>query len=157
GDASSLGRVGGRPVLWVGGGGKLLCVEDKGRAFEVVPSEFRPRDGAQQDFNRIAVDPERDEGYTSDGGNLPYRSDERTGRGGMLMRAGKPFHGVDLAVGYDGHLYCRTGTSYAGPLERFDRNLKPVPFTGGSHILTPYVYSRYGVGNCEKGLGVGPD
>ena len=38
-------------------------------------------------------------------------------------------HGVDLAVGYDGYLYCRTGTGYSGPLERYDRALKPVPTT----------------------------
>ena len=39
----------------------------------------------------------------------------------------------------------------------FDRDLKPAPFPSGSHILSSYIYSRYGVGNCEKGLGVGPN
>ena len=157
GDASALGRIDGHPVLWVGGGDMLLCVKDKENALEVVPTGFKPRAGAQQDYNRIAVDYERNEVYTSDGGNLLFRYDGQTGQGGVVVQNGKPFHGVDLAVGYDGHLYCRTGIGYSGPLERYDRNLKPVPFATGSHVLSPYIYSRYGVGNCEKGLGVGPD
>lgn len=157
GDASALGRIDGQPVLWIGGGGPLLCVKDKGNAFETVATAFKPREAVQQDWNRIAIDYERDEIYTSDGGNLLYRYDGQTGAGGALLRDGKPFHGVDLAVGYDGYLYCRTGTGYSGPLERFNRELKPVVFPSGSHILSPYIYSRYGVGNCEKGLGVGPN
>jgi sugar lactone lactonase YvrE len=157
GDASALGRIEGQPVLWVAGGGTLLCVKDKGESLEVMPSGFNPQPRGQQDWNRIAVDSERDEVYTSDGGSLLFRYDGKTGKGGPLMRDGKPFQGVDLAVGYDGYLYIRTGPSFAGPLERFDRDLKPVPFGSGTHVLSPYIYSRYGVGNCEKGLGVGPN
>jgi hypothetical protein len=157
GDTSALGKVDGQPVLWVGGGGKLLCLKDKGTSFESITTNFRPRPNAQQDWNRIAVDYNRDEVYTSDGANLLFRYDGKTGRGGVLLQNGKPFHGVDLAVGYDGHLYCRTGSSFSGPLARYDRDLKPVKFSSGTNVLTPYIYSRYGVGNSEKGLGVGPD
>jgi len=157
GDTTALGRVGEQPVLWVGGGGALLCIQDKGDAFAEMPTAFQPKPGGQQDWNRIAVDPQREEVYTSDGGNFLFRYDGRTGKGGAMTKDGKPFHGVDLAVGYDGNLYCRTGTGYSGPLERFDRDLNPVPFASGTHSLSPYVYSRYGVGNCEKGLGVGPN
>ena len=157
GEATALGQANGQPVLWIAGGGALLCVRDAGDKLAVTPTAFKPREDAQQDWNRIAVDYERDEVYTSNGGNLLYRYDGKTGVGGVLLRDGKPFNGVDLAVGYDGNLYCRTGTGYSGPLERFDRDLKPVAFASGSHILSPYIYSRYGVGNCEKGVGVGPN
>jgi len=157
GDASALGQVNGQPVLWVAGGGSLLCVRDADGKLATVQTAFKPREDAQQDWNRIAVDYERDEVYTSNGGNLLYRYDGKTGAGGIMTKDRKPFHGVDLAVGYDGHLYCRTGLGYSGPLERFDRDLKPIAFPSGSHILSPYIYSRYGVGNCEKGVGVGPN
>ncbi len=156
GASSALGQVEGKAVLWLGGGGALICVKDAGAAFEVVTTSFAPRKEAQQDWNRIAVDHDRNEIYTSNGGNLIYRYDGQTGKGEILKKKGQPFHGVDLAVGYDGLLYCRTGKGYSGPLQRFTRDLEPAPFPSGSHILTKYIYSRYGVGNCEKGLGVGP-
>lgn len=155
GDTSALGRFQGQPALWIGGGGSLICIKDTGSALEMVPTAFRPRAGAQQDWNRLAVDYQRDEIYTSDGTNLLFCYDA-AGAGGLLTRDGKPFHGVDLAVGYDGLLYCRTGVGYSGPLERYDRDLKPAPFEQGSHVLSPHIYSRYGVGNSEHGLGVGP-
>jgi hypothetical protein len=155
GDTSALGRFQGQPAVWIAGAGSLICVKDAGGRLEIVPTAFRPREDSQQDWNRIAVDYQRDEIYTSDGTNLLYRYDVN-GVGGLLTKAGKPFHGVDVAIGYDGLLYCRTGPSFSGPLERFDRDLKPAPFASGTHVLSPYIYSRYGVGNSEHGLGVGP-
>lgn len=155
GDTSALGRFQGQPALWIAGAGNLICVKDTGAGLAIVPTEYKPRPDSQQDWNRLAVDFDRDEIYTSDGTNLLYRYDAK-GDGGLLMKASKPFHGVDVSVGYDGLLYCRTGVGFSGPLERLDRDLKPAPFASGSHVLSPYIYSRYGVGNSEHGLGVGP-
>jgi hypothetical protein len=156
GVGSALGRSGDAAALWVGGAKGLVCVRDLGASLAVVETRFKPRPKAQADWNRLVVDPLRDEVYTSDGGNLIYRYDGKTGEGGPLEKDGQPFHGVDVAVGYDGLLYVRTGTSFSGPLERVDRDLKPAPFAGGSHVISPTIYSRFGVGNCEKGLAVGP-
>jgi hypothetical protein len=157
GSASALGQIDGKPVLWIGGRGAMICVRDAGAEFQIVETGFKPRPEAQLDWNRIAVDHDRDEVYTSNGTNLLYRYDGRTGEGGLLKVKGKPFHGVDVAVSYDGLLYVRTGTGFSGPFERFTRELEPAPFgETGTHVLSKYIYSRFGVGNCEKGVGVGP-
>lgn len=153
---AALGQIGGQPVVWIASSKGLLCVKDSGSKLEIVASKFAPRAEAQCDWNRIAADYKRDEIYTSDGGNLIYRYDGKTGAGGILKKNGKPFNGVDLAIGYDGLVYFRAGIGYSGPLERYDHELNPAPFPNGTHVICASIYSRYGVGNCEKGLGVGP-
>jgi hypothetical protein len=72
-----------------------------------------------------------------------------------LKKNGQPFWCVDMAVGYDGSLYMRTGNSFTGPLEHYSRELAPLPFATGSHQLWD-IYSRYGIGFCDKGVGAGP-
>jgi hypothetical protein len=156
GEASALGVMGGKPVLWLGGGGEVVCVRDAGAAFETVETAFKPKPDSQLDWNRIATDYERDEIYTSNGVNNLWRYDGKTGKGEILRTKAGVFLGVDLAVGYDGLLYIRTGGSYSGPFERYTRDLAPAPFASGSHVMSPHIYSRFGVGNCEKGVGVGP-
>ena len=157
GSASALGIIKGKPVLWIGGSGATICVRDAGTSFQPVETGFKPKPNGQLDWNRITVDLNTDEVYTSNGTNLLYRYNGLTGEGGLLTVNKKPFHGVDVAVGVKGLLYVRTGTSYSGPFQRFTHDLKPAPFPSGSHVLSPYIYSRYGVGNCEKGVGVGPN
>jgi hypothetical protein len=137
--------------------GDLAALADKGSAFEPVPTAFAPPTDALDVFNRIAVDASREEVYVSDGGNLFWRFDGRTGEGQMLKKGAKPFCGTDLAVGYDGLLYVRTGEGFSGPLERYTREMEPAPYPSGTHVLSKYIYARYGIGNCEKGIGVGPD
>lgn len=147
-----------RALLWVAGvGDGILALEDKGGALTPVETRFKPRSEAQIDWNRLSVDYARDELYVSDGGNKIWRYDGKTGEGGIFKdKAGKPLAAVDLSVGYDGLLYIRTGESFSGPLERFTRELAPAPYPSGTHVISPSIYSRYGIGNCEKGLGVGP-
>jgi NHL repeat len=135
----------------------LLVLEDRGAEFQPVKLPYGPRAGVQADFARIATDPLREELYVSNGVNLLYRYNGNTGEGGMLKKNAKPFYAPDLTVGYDGLLYVRSGKSFSGPLERLDRDLKPVPFSGiGTHKLY-HIYGRYGIGYCEKGVGVGAD
>lgn len=150
---------GGKTTVWIAGLPEgMLALEDKGSVLEPVQTAFKRRPEAQIDWNRLSVDYERDELYVADGGNLIWRYDGKTGAGGVLKRKdGKALAAVDLAVGHDGLLYVRTGESFSGPLERMTRDLDPKPYAGGSHILSPGIYSRFGIGNCEKGLGVGPN
>jgi hypothetical protein len=148
--------VGGKPALWLACGKTFMCLEDKGGTFAKVETGFRPQPDSQMDFNRLTVDPERETLYGTDGCNRIWRYDGATGVGTLLKKNGKVFNGVDVALGYDGLLYFRTGTEWSGPLERYTRELEPAPFATGSNVLTKHVFSRYGHGYCEKGLGVGP-
>jgi hypothetical protein len=144
-------------VYCAGVPGDLVMLVDKGGTFEPVKTAFAPQPGALDVFNRISVDATREEIYISDGGNLFARFSGVTGEGGLLQKDGKPFHGTDLSVGYDGLLFIQTGEGFSGALERFTRDLAPAPYPSGTHVLSKYIYGRYGIGNCEKGLGAGPD
>mgnify|MGYP000944914420 CR=1 FL=1 len=148
-----------RTLVWLAGvKGSVAALEDKGAAFEPVATAFVPDPEKQEAFSRIAVNPENDDVYISDGYNLVWRYDGRTGEGGMLKRGGKPFNAVDLTVGHDGLLYVRSGDGYSGPLERLNRDLAPAPYAAtGTHVLSKYIYGRFGTGFCEKGVGTAPD
>jgi len=148
-----------KTVLWVSGiRGGVVPIEDKGAALEKADSHFGVSKSVPGPWGRLATDYERDEIYVSDYGTSFWRYEGETGKGGRLKRGKTAFRGTDLAVGYDGLLYVRTGKSFSGPFERFDRDLKPVAFNGiGTHVLSPYIYSRMGNGMAERGIGVGPD
>lgn len=151
GECMALGKVGGKPVIWLAGGADgVVCIRDSGAAFEVIETGFKGVPGGEANFCRLAVDYARDEVYANDGGAGLWRYDGVTGKGERLR------NGPDVAVGCGGMLYYRTGDGYAGPMERLTRELKPAPFPSGTHVLHPDVYSRAGIGFCEKGLGVGP-
>ena len=168
----------GRTLVWVAGvEGGLVALEDKGSSFVPVKTHFAPEPGIQRDWNRLAVDYRRDEVYVNDGASGIWRYDGKTGKGERLKKNGKGspprnnaaggpklFWATDLAVGYDGLLYVRSGLGrppgqdYSGPLERYTRDLDPAPYQQtGTHVLSPYIYSRYGIGYAERGIGVGPD
>ncbi len=147
-----------KTVLWVSGiRGGVVPMEDKGASLEKTSSQFGVKKSVPGPWGRLATDYERDEIYVSDYGTSFWRYDAE-GKGGLLKKGATAFRGTDLAVGYDGLLYVRTGKGFSGPFERFDRDLKPVPFEGiGTHVLSPYIYSRMGNGMAERGIGVGPD
>ena len=146
-----------------GGGGRpvgLIALEDKGDAFEPVVLPYEPQHEGPSGFSRIATDPLREEVYVSNdmweciatNGKI-WRFNGDTGEGGPLKKDGKIFYAEDLAVGYDGLLYVKSGPKMTGPLERLTRDLEPVPFPGiASNRLTD-TYVRCG----ERGVGVGPD
>jgi hypothetical protein len=135
----------------------MVALEDKGTAFEPAKTSYQPPAESPSGWIRFAVDPGRDEVYAEDGGGLFYRWDGKTGNGGLLKKDGKPFYATDLAVGYDGLLYFQTDKGFSGPLGRYTHDLQPAPYPSGTHVLTPYIYGRWGHGmNCEKGLGVSP-
>ena len=157
GSSCALAKNEGTTVVWLSGGNDLICLKEDGKTFNIIATDFNPRAESQQDWNRVATDYYRDEVYSSNGTNLIYRYNGETGKGGILKKDNKIFYGVDIAVAYDGALHIRTGEGYSGPLERFNYDLSPLPFKSGTNVLTKYVFSRYGVGNCEKGMGVGPN
>jgi len=152
-------------ALWVSGlDAGLLAVEDKGTFFERKAVSFAPQLDVPSDFNRFAVDHDRDEIYVSNGTTRVWRYDGKTAAGGVLKKDDREFLANELAVGYDGNLYVRVSgkwdgsdADYSGPFCRLDRELNPAPFDGtGTHVLSPYIYSRYGIGFAERGIGVGP-
>ncbi|HLX61513.1 MAG TPA: hypothetical protein VKX17_09560, partial [Planctomycetota bacterium] len=137
--------------------GNLVCLVDKGATFELSQTAFAAPPDALDVFNRMEVDKTRDEVYISDGGNMYWRFDGTSGEGALLKKDGKTFNATDVAAGRNGLLYFQTGTGFSGPLERYTRELDPAPYPSGTHVLSKYIYGRYGIGNCEKGIGVGPD
>jgi hypothetical protein len=149
----------GQPVLWFTGlKERLFPLADQGSAFEAPACRLPPAADLPTDWNRMAVDFQRDEVYANDGGGGMWRFDGITGTGGRLQKDGKPFAATDVAVGYDGLLYLRSKSDYSGPLERYTRDLVPAPFPGtGTHVLSPYLYGRMGVAFDGRGHGVGPD
>jgi sugar lactone lactonase YvrE len=162
--ALSVGKD--KTTVWIAGiKGGLLALEDRGATFEPLKIAFAKKDNLPVDWNRLATDYDRDEIYISNGVTKMWRYDGKTGEGGLLRKNGRDFLVNDVAVGYDGLLYTRvsgawngSAPEYSGPYWRLDRNLDPAPFPGGTnYVLSPYIYSRYGIGFAERGLGVGPD
>ena len=137
-----------------------MCSSD---LLAAIAAKTPKRESLPGDWARLVVDGERDEVYVNDGCSQFWRFDGRTGEGEQLRKDGKVFGATDLAIGYDGLIYARTGRGvadgcdYSGPLARYTRDLAPAPFDSGTHVLSPYIYSRYGVGYAERGIGVGPD
>ncbi|MCX7806618.1 MAG: hypothetical protein N3A38_15750, partial [Planctomycetota bacterium] len=136
--------------------GDVTRFEEKDGAF-VATVKFHEKDpDALGLFDVIAADPFTEDVYINDDYSGMYRYNGLTGEGGSLQKVRKDFWATEIAVGPDGYLYARTGPSYSGPLERLDRDLKPVPLApGGTHMFTDYIYSRFGAGHAEKGVAVG--
>lgn len=157
GIGACFGRLDNAPVMWIGSRDGLVCIKDSNNKLEVIPTAYRSLPESEVDWSRIVVDSDRDEVYTNNGTCLTYRYDGNTGQGGPLKIGGKPFWCVDMAMGYDGSLYTRTGQSHLGPLQRYTHDLAPLAFTGtGSNRLWD-IYSRMGIGFCDKGVGAGPN
>ncbi len=141
-----------------------LAAFDSARAKAAPPGQRWTGPGERPiDWTRMEVDYARDEVYVNDGVACMFRYDGLTGQGGLLKKDAKTFYAADVAVGYDGLLYFRTcpgqspGGEFSGPLERYTRDLAPANYPGGTHVLSKYIYGRYGIGYADRGIGVGPD
>jgi hypothetical protein len=161
---------GSRTVVWLAGVEQsgmrvgrtdVTGYEDRGNELVPVVKLHEKDRWALSNHDCIAVDPATEEVYINDDYNEFYRYDGMTGEGESLRQVREDFQACDLAVGPRGSLYVRmSGTfgapPYSGSFERLDRNLKPVPFEEtGTHVLSKYIYSRWGAGYGEKGIGVG--
>jgi DNA-binding beta-propeller fold protein YncE len=152
---------GGHTGLWVAalkrGAQDVTRYEEKDGTFKATVELGKRAGDAAQFFDCLAVDRFTEDVYINDDCSGMYRFNGLTGEGGNLQKVRRGFWSQDLAIGPDGYVYARTGRGYSGPFERFDRDLKPVPFKGGSHVMSDYIYSRMGAGFAEKGVAVSRD
>ena len=71
-----------RTVVWMAGvKGGVVPLEDRGDRFEPLAGKFGPQPGLPGDWNRLAVDYDRDEIYISNGTTRIWRYDGSTGAG----------------------------------------------------------------------------
>ncbi|MFC1479354.1 hypothetical protein ACFL6F_02050, partial [Planctomycetota bacterium] len=149
--------------IWLGGlflvpkRGDVTCFREKDGTFVPAVKLHEKDPDAMYFYDCLAVDPFTEDVYINDDRSGMSRYSGITGEGGDLQKIRKGFSSQDLAVGPDGYIYARTGRGYSGGFERFDRDLKPVPYKKGTHILSKYIYSRMGAGFAEKGIAVTRD
>jgi hypothetical protein len=157
------------PVVWVGtdrskagdahvlrARARVYRLEDRGSRFVETEHECRFHDDPMGVVTRLAVHPETDV--------LVCRGEYSAaaayhGLTGERIKA--PFkEAVDMAAGRDGHLYVQILHSWAGPLCKYDKHLKPVVMSLGSkpkNKVLPRVFGRYGNGFGSAGLDVTAD
>lgn len=132
GGACTLDESGEVPVLWLAGGGKLICVEDGAKGLAVAGEEFLNRDKNSIGFvGYMDVDREAELVYVTASGSAIQRFNGETGEGGPVA-----IKAVDLAVGPGGMIYTWGNEGgYHGPVTRYTRELKPAPLAStGKHI-----------------------
>ncbi len=151
GHSLALDDSGGKSVLWLGGGGALMRVEDTGAAF--APAE---KSLINPDRNNItfvcygAVDQRDDFVFITTGMGPVWRYNGVTGEGGLA-----PFQACDVAVGPDGLVYGWSDKgSYQGPIARYTSDGKPAPLASTGKHLFGHVYGRFGRGNNAPGITV---
>jgi hypothetical protein len=158
GGACTLDESGKTPVLWLAGQeresdrdlGKLVRVEDRGAKLVVTGDKFLNRGEKAITFvGYMDVDREAELVYVTNSGDRVWRFHGETGEGGPL-----PIKAVDVAVGPGGHVYAWGTGSYAGPLVRYSRELKPAPLSAGDKHVFGNVYGRAGRGFSVCGLDV---
>ena len=71
-----------KTTLWIAGLPGLVSLEDKGDKLEFIPNKMKPRKDPLLDWNRMAVDYDRDTVYISDGSCGIWQFDGKTGDGG---------------------------------------------------------------------------
>jgi sugar lactone lactonase YvrE len=151
GQSFALDESGAIPVLWVGGGGKLVRVEDRGAKLVQVGGNLLNRDRTAIKFVCFGdVDAEAELVYITDGLGPVWRYDGETGKGRLM-----PYKACDLAVGPDGRVYTwGTTGSYAGPVARYTREGKRAPLRGRKRHTYGKVYGRSGRGHNAPGMAV---
>ncbi len=147
--AYALDDSGDVPVLWFGGDGRLMRVEDRGSTFVIVRSDYINRDRNAINFvGYMDVDPHAELVYVMQNG--VYRYNGETGEGGRLkMKA------VDLAIGPSGMIYTwGTSGGYHGPIARYTRDLKPAPLAASGKHTFGKLSGRAGRGSVVCGIDV---
>lgn len=147
----ALDESGATPVIWLGGEGEVVRVEDRGETLAVAGgSLINPSANDITFLCYGAVDPETEQVYATTGMGPVWRYDGLTGEGGLL-----PIKACDVAVGPNGFLYAWGDTgSYAGQVARYTRDCKPAPVASTGKHLYGTVYGRFGRGNNAPGMAV---
>lgn len=110
--------------------------------------------------DRIAVDRKNERVYFNDAWSGIYQiGDWNTAAVLACSSTTGRIYGADMCVSPTGYLYVREGQSYNGSVTRYtlDHRHAPAPFANtGSHVMTPYIYSRmHGTGGYgERGFDV---
>ena len=152
------------PVIWVGtdrskaGDAHVLRVrarvyrlEDRGDKFVSTGHECKFQNVPMGVVTRLAVHPESDVVVAR--GEYAHAA-AYNGLTGKRVKA--PFtRAVDMAVGKDGRFYVQINHSWAGPLCKYDENLKPVVVSMGKkpqNAVLSRVFGRYGAGFGSAGV-----
>jgi hypothetical protein len=151
GFVSALDTNGAVPVLWVGGYGQLVKIEDRGGKLVQSGDNFLNRDKSAIRFVQyMDVDTEKELVYVLQGRGAVWRHSGETGKGGLLK-----IKAADLAVGPGGYVYTwGTSGSYAGPIARYSREMKPAPLPGAGKHTYAKLHGRMGRGNVVCGIDV---
>lgn len=168
-----VSQSGAAPLLWLSSFSSTLgkaeqnsiwAVRDDGDRFTVVKDFYQLYKGTLKGFDRIAVDRKKENVYVNDSWYGLFKIENWKSGSPVLSAcstsARKPLYGTEVAFSHDGLMYVREGTGYSGPITRYtgDHLHVPAPFANtGTHIMTPYIYSRYGAGYGEHGFGIAPD
>jgi hypothetical protein len=137
------------PALWLGGGGEVVRVEDRGTEL-VAGKNFINSDKNAIEFVCYGdVDKEADLVYVATGCGPVWRYNGETGEGTLM-----PFKACDVAIGSHGMIYGwgETG-SYDGPIARYSRDGKPAPLANGKNTYG-HVFGRFGRGSNAPGMTV---
>lgn len=157
-----------KPIVWVaiartrggnpfnpGAPAKLLRFEDNGSAFGKTSHAVRWTDKPMGVVTRLAVHPETDMVICRSEFSLAAGYEGLTGK-----RIKIPFeHSLDMAVGLDGNWYFQPGNMWAGRIQRYDKELKPVDVPGrngsakgATKNTVGFAYGRYGNGFGVAGI-----
>jgi len=151
GHSLALDESGAKPVLWLGGGGQLVRVEDNGAKLAALGGNLVNREETAISFVCFGdVDTEAELVYITNGMGPVWRYDGETGKGRLM-----PFKACDVAIGSAGMIYGWgvTGT-WHGPVARYNRNGKPAPLAATGKHTYGNVFGRYGRGNNAPGMDV---
>ena len=149
GQSLALDESGETPVLWLGGGGEVVRVEDRGTELALVGENLLNPKDAVSFVCYGDVDAEADLVYVTQGMGPVWRYDGETGAGGLA-----PIKACDLAIGPGGMIYAWGTGSYHGPVVRYTRDFKPAPLSATAKHVYGSLSGRFGRGNSVAGLDV---
>jgi hypothetical protein len=153
-----MDESGAAPVLLLGGGrdsnpyyrGEVIRVEDRGAALAQAGENLINTDKNAITFVCYGdVDAEAELVYITDGAARIFRYNGETGEGGPIG-----ISATDLAVGPGGMIYCWGTGSYAGPVVRYTRELKPAPVAATGKNSYGLLFGHFGRGNSAMGLDI---
>lgn len=151
-ESMALDDSGEKPVVWLGGGGQMLRIEDRGAELADAAGNLLNVDKNVIDFVCYGdVDTAAELVYITKGTeNKVWRFNGETGEGGLTA-----IGATDLAVAPNGDVCAWPG--WAGVLKRYTRDGKPAPLAATGKEAYGNATCRAGRGNSVGGLDFAPD
>ncbi|MBL8025031.1 MAG: T9SS type A sorting domain-containing protein [Fibrobacteres bacterium] len=164
-DKTYLGqtRADNKSIVWVGYVATgVQAFRDDGTTFTKVKDFYAENADALVGFERLAVDKRNDNVLIQDSWFGIYKITDWAAPKirPCTTSTGARLYGGDVSVSADHQLYVREGTGYNGGITRWDLSARhaPVPYANtGKNVLTPFIYSRMGVGYGEHGFAISPE